>query len=104
MTEALLVAAQILTWAVCVSALTFVGRYATHTWWRTFEGQNLMFMSLVVAAAFGLSGLMPWLKVSLTVKALIACLVFAAMLAVILQRHWLLTRADREVAALDGEE
>lgn len=104
MTHALMIAAQILTWAVAVAAFVFVGRYATHTWWRTAEGQNLMSMSLVVAVTFGLSGLMPWLRVSLFAKALIACVAFAAMLAVIVQRHWLLTRADRDAATQPDPE
>ena len=100
MTHALMIAAQILTWAVAVAAFVFVGRYATRTWWRTAEGQNLMAVTLVVAVSYGLTGLMPWLKVSDDVALLIVCIAFGAMFAVILQRHWLLTKANRE----DDEE
>jgi hypothetical protein len=96
MTEALLLAAQLLTWAVCAAAFTFVGLYAVHTWWRTIEGQNLMAVTLIVAVTYGMTGLMPWLRVSITAQAIIACVLLASMLAVIIQRIWLLRRADRE--------
>ena len=96
MTEILMTVAQSLMWLVGATAFAFVARYAMHTWWRTFEGRNLMAVTLVVAVTYTLSALMPWLRVSDFALAVIACVVFAAMLAVLIQRHWLLTRADRE--------
>ena len=98
MTEALTIAFMAACAATCAAALAFVARYAMHTWWRTGEGRNLMLMSLCVASIFGWLLLRPWLEVPRVARVGMDLGITLGVLGVVLSRHRLLTRADREAA------
>ena len=88
---------------VWAAAISFVGRYAMHTWWRTAEGKNLMYMSLCVAAIFGWLPVRVFLDVPHEVRTGIDLLITLGVLVVGLGRHRLLTDADRDAASKEGQ-
>ena len=90
----LVVAAQALIWAVALVAWSFVGRYTMRTWWRTEEGRHLMSFTAVFALLFTLTGLMPYLDITLEGKLGLQCTALLMALGVITWRHALLNGAD----------
>ena len=96
MTTALVIARSALVWACCIAALSFVLRYSRRPWWLSLEGRHLMFFTLTVGATFFLMGLLPYLAMSREVKGVIAIVAYGSMLVALVQRHRLLSRADRD--------